>query len=126
MRNKIVSFSLVLLALSASGSSQAPPSSATRMLFSAKAVSPDKQGKPKSLHMSISRMRLESEEDEWQNIPIADFSIMTVYSGRVETMMDGQTVVRGAGDYWTVKGGSVLKERVLGESAILQIVAVKK
>jgi quercetin dioxygenase-like cupin family protein len=77
--------------------------------------------------MRISRMRLEGDEENgWQNIPVAAFSIMTVYSGRVETMVDGQAIVREAGDYWSVKAGSVLKEKVLGESAILQIVAIEK
>jgi len=76
--------------------------------------------------MSVTRLTLDGDEDTWQSIPVADFSIMTVYSGRIETMIDGQTTVRSAGDYWSVKAGSVLKERVLRESAVLRIITIKR
>jgi hypothetical protein len=114
-----------LFALSASGISQGDQSS-SKMLYTGRTVFRSAEGKMKPMHISIRRLRLESDEDIWQSLPVADFSIMTVYSGRIETMIDGKMEVHGPGDYWSLKAGSVLKERALKESAILQIVTIKR
>jgi hypothetical protein len=114
-----------LCALSASGNSQADQR-ASKMLFTGKAVLRNVEGKAKIIHMSIRRLTLDSDEDTWQSLPFADFSIITVYTGRIEIMIGGKTEIHGPGDYWRVKAGSVLKEKVARESAIIQIITIKR
>lgn len=122
----LILFMTALCALTASGSSQADQSS-SKMLFTSRAVFRNAEGQTKPVHMSISRLSLDSDdEDTWHSLPVANFSIMTVYSGRIEIMIDGKTEVHGPGDYWSRKAGSVLKERVPRESAILQIITIKR
>lgn len=114
-----------LCALGTSGNSQGDQSSS--MLFTGRAVIRNAEGNTKPVRMSIRRLNLDSDDEgAWHTLPVANFSIMTVYSGRIETMIDGKTEVRGPGDYWSLKAGSVLRERVPRESAILQIITIKR
>lgn len=122
---RLILVAAALVALSAPGNSQADESS-SKILFTGRTVVRNAEGKAKPVHMSISRLMLDSDEDTWQRLPFADFSIVSVYSGRIEIMIDGKTEVHGPGDYWSVKAGSVLKERALRESAILQIITIKR
>jgi quercetin dioxygenase-like cupin family protein len=113
---------MALVVLSACLSAQSDHFS-SRVLFSGKATVRNSKGKTQTLRVDIRRLGLDAD-NEGQSISAATFSVMTVYSGRIETTIDGRTAVRSAGDYWTVKAGSVMRAKVLGESAVLQTIAV--
>ncbi len=74
--------------------------------------------------ISIRRWEIDAEEGGSQTIPLPAFSVVTLCSGRIETTINGQTVVRTPEEFWTVKPGVAMKVRVLSESAILQAVIV--
>jgi hypothetical protein len=114
----------ILIGVGAPGDSQRDQTS-SKMLFTG-TVSRKAKGSNKPARITISRLRLESNEDTWQSFAVANFSIMAVYSGRIETLIDGKTEIRDPGDYWSVKAGSVLRERALRESAILQVITIKR
>jgi hypothetical protein len=120
---KINCMMVALLALSAWLSAQSDHFS-SEVLFSGKATVRSSKGKTQPLRVNIRRLSLDAQDNEGQSIPVTTFSIMTVYSGRIETTIDGKRAVRSAGDYWTVKAGSIMKAKVLGENAVLQTIAV--
>jgi hypothetical protein len=105
-----------------SGAANDPLSSG--MLFEGTATVHDAKGKTQRFQIGIRRLYLDAEEDGPQVISISTLSIMTICSGRIETIIDGKAVVRSPEDYWTVKADSSMKVKVLGESAILQTIAV--
>jgi hypothetical protein len=80
--------------------------------------------KAERLHISVRSWELDAEENDVRTIRIVAFSVMTVRSGRVETTIDGKITLRVPDEFWAVKGGSRMKVRVLGESAILEATVV--
>jgi len=95
----------------------------THVLFSGKIAANNPKRMAHPLQMTIRRLGLDAQA-EAQNIPFKAFSVVTVYSGRVESTIDGVKTIRSPGDYWTVKAGAAMKARVLGESAVLEILNV--
>ncbi len=97
--------------------------SSASAVFDGKTV-PVAKGKTRPFHVRVRRWELDADEGAGRTIPIAAFSVMTLCSGRIETTINGKTAVREPEDFWALKAGSVMKVRVLGESAILQGVIV--
>ncbi len=118
---RLASFALfMLVAVPYAETGQSPGST----VFEGKATVPLGKGKIRRFQVHIRRWELDGDEGAGRTIPITAFSVMTLCSGRIETTIDGKTAVREPEDFWAVKAGSVVKVRVLGESAILQGVIV--
>jgi hypothetical protein len=116
-------FALLALAeLPRSARAQSP----TATLFDGKVSVPIAAGKTRHFHVQIRRWQLDADDGEGRPIPFAAFSVVTLSSGRIETTIDGKTEIRTPDEFWTVKAGSVMKVRVLGESAVLQTVIVTR
>jgi hypothetical protein len=96
----------------------------SRTLFDGTATVHSAKGRGKQLHVSIRRFELDADEDGAQKMSVPNFSVMTLCGGRVATTISGYTTIRETGDFWTVRPGSVIEVRVLGESAILQALIV--
>lgn len=126
---KAVATKAVFFTAFASFISAVVPYAATRQspattVFEGKATVPLAKGKTRNFHVRIRRWELDADDSAGRTIPITAFSVMTLCSGRIETTIDGNTSVREPEDFWAVKAGSIMKVRVLGESAILQGVIV--
>ena len=114
-------FALFALAeLPRTASAQSP----TGTLFDGKVSVPIATGKTRHFHVRISRWELDADDGDGRPIPFAAFSVVTLASGRIETTIAGKTEIRKPDEFWTVKAGSIMKVRVLGESAVLQAVVV--
>jgi len=64
--------------------------------------------------------------DGVQEIPLQGFYIAHLLSGEINSTVEGQTAPRTTGDYWSVKSGAAMQVEVLGESAVLETIAVAK
>jgi hypothetical protein len=59
-------------------------------------------------------------------IPLHGFYVAHLINGVMWTTIDGQTTKRATGDYWTVKPGSAMQVKVIGELALLETIVVAK
>jgi hypothetical protein len=56
-------------------------------------------------------------------IPIEDFYLAQLRTGRVRTTIDGATATRGPGDLWIVKRGSTMHVETLSQLAVVETIA---
>jgi len=99
------------------------------MQFEVSTTTPSKSGALQPAHISIQSWGLSGDRGRSaiaQHIPLQGFYVAHLLSGGISTTIDGQTTKRLPGDYWTVKAGTTMQVRVLGEYAMLETIAVTK
>lgn len=80
---------------------------------------------PKSAQITLQLWNLEKGDDSPQTLPISGFVVVNLRSGQVETTINGVSEVRVPEDFWTLKAGSTMQIKVLGQSAMLETLIVK-
>jgi hypothetical protein len=61
-----------------------------------------------------------------EKFPEHDFLVVYLHSGKVATVIDGKQENHKGGEFWTVAAGVNMSVQVTSESALLQILAIKK
>lgn len=82
-----------------------------------------KTGTTQAVHIVVQSWAIAGQERE---IPLGGFYVAHLLSGAISTTIDGQTMERLPGDYWTVRAGAVMRVKVLGEVAVLETTVVSK
>jgi hypothetical protein len=97
--------------------------------FEARTTTPMKGGAAQPAHLTVQSWGLVGQRGRngtAHEIPLRGFYVAHLLSGAVLTAVDGQTAKRLPGDYWTVKAGSAMQVKVLGEYAMLETIVVSK
>ena len=76
------------------------------------------------LLLIIRLLDLETNNRPPQTLPVSGFVVMSLRSGRLETIIDGTATRRAPEDFWTANEGSAVQLRVLGQNAILETITV--
>jgi quercetin dioxygenase-like cupin family protein len=92
-------------------------------VFEANTTIPAKNGATQAVHVSIQSWAIAGQEHE---IPLHGFYVAHLLSGIISATIDGQTTQHLPGDYWTVKAGTTMRVKVVGEVAVLETTVVAK
>jgi hypothetical protein len=121
MKKQIEMIGSLALALLLHGADHlAPP----KVVFSGSVVQRDAKGTNRRLHITIRDWRLDANEVSPQIVAMPVFSVVTLRSGRIETTIGTQTAIRRPEDFWSGTAGSVMKVKVLSQSAIIRVIEV--
>jgi uncharacterized cupin superfamily protein len=92
-------------------------------VFEGNTTIPAKNGATQAVHVSVQAWAIAGQEQE---IPLREFYVAHLLSGAISTTIDGETTQRLPGDYWTVKAGTAMRVKVVGEVAVLETTVVAK
>jgi hypothetical protein len=123
-----ISAALIAFAIPPGGSAMAQ-SLSPRQAFEANLAMQAKNGAAHPVHVTVQSWGLADQRGRSgppHEIPLRGFYVAHLLSGDVSTIMDGQTTKRAPGDYWTVRAGSTMQVKVLGEYAVLETILVAK
>lgn len=95
-------------------------------LFEGNTVTPAPTGASQPVHISIQSWEIASQAGATHEIPLRGFYVAHLLSGHITTTIDGQTLERDAGSFWTVKAGATMRVKVLGEFAVLETIVASK
>jgi hypothetical protein len=95
-------------------------------LFEGNATTPAPTGQPQPVFIRIQSWFVRDNNGAMQEFPLSGFYVVQLLSGKIAATIDGQTTEHAADAFWTVKTGSTMRVKVLGEAAILQTIVVAK
>ena len=84
---------------------------------------PAKNGAAQAVHVSVRSWGIAGQEQE---IPLQGFYVAHLLSGQILATIDGHSTQHLPGDYWTVKAGTAMRVKVVGEVAVLETTVVSK
>lgn len=79
-----------------------------------------------SVHVTIQTWAIPSRHGQLYELPLRGFYVAHLRSGDIATTIDGQTIEREPGAFWTVKSGAAMQVKVLGEFAVLETIVPAK
>jgi hypothetical protein len=90
---------------------------------------PAKDGSTQPVHVTVQSWGIagqRSQNGTAQEIPLRGFYVAHLLSGHISAMINGRTTEHLPGDYWTIKAGSTMQVKVLGEFAMLETIVAAK
>lgn len=107
----------------------APPILSPTPEFEGSATTVTRNGTTEPVHISVQSWRIggtRGPNGPVYEIPLRDLYVAHLVNGEMWTTIDGQTIWRTTGDYWTVKPGTTMQLKVFGELALLETTVVAK
>jgi len=115
------------LAMTVPAAWAAPPDLSPSSVFEGTTTAIAKDQTTPEVNLSVQTWAITAAPgSETREIPLHDFYIAHLISGQIAATVDGQTTKHRVGDYWTVKPGTTMQVKALGEIAILETTVVTK
>lgn len=95
-----------------------------RSIFEGTAPAATPGGKP--VRVTVQTWAIPSRHGQLYELPLRGFYVAHLRAGDIATTVDGQTIEREPGAFWTVKSGATMQVKVLGEFAVLETIIPAK
>jgi hypothetical protein len=77
-------------------------------------------GATQPVHVVVQSWEIPKENGTTYELPLKGFYLAHLESGDISTTIDGETIEREPGAFWTVKTGATMQVKVLGEFAVIE------
>src|SRR5262245_38475060 len=124
MMKRMAATAVISIAIPLAGAVAEPLSPAP--VFEGSTTTPAKTGAVQPVQVSVQLWKIAGRNGATQEMPLRGFYIAHLLAGQVSSTIDQRSTQRAPGDYWTVKVGSAMQIKVLGEFAVLETIVVRK